>query len=427
VPAEFTPLVKLGDTTECVKCQHYLLPGQAVDRVEVPYAIHSDLPEIFESVGVLYATFPVLPPFDTHKDGPLAEEMRRQINQGYTAIDGSFEVFLYHLSVPGGGVEPRKLVVYVVNEDAEHAVELEPHVAVHAAGQMAAADGPEMRLARQVFAREFEVATPVRIEPGKGGVLTVTPAIAAVPEGMNAGFLNGIVRGIVTSESTPKLQIAVVAIPAATEPDAVLSTVESLLGQGAKSGETGMDLRIAPPPCHLRRVVGVYKNFEWHGAARLNVLELPENNLRFQMALPSVQAVGCEAGRQTRDMLLSPPYVRQETIGNYTIEYLVQLELVNPSAEPVTIDLRYGKQDASVGLVWRTAVTDPATGDVTKSTADQSGWAGAWTKDDLPDNTRSFLEAPLIIPANSERHVTLDFHIAGTSSLPFQLHVIREQ
>lgn len=421
-PVEFTPLVSLGNNVECVKCQGYLLPGRLVPREFVPYAIHSDLPEIFESDGVLYATFPVLPPFDTHKDGPLPEVMRTQVNHGFMGIDGSFEVFIYHLSVPGGGTAPRRIVVYAKNRGATP-TSIVPHSAIEGKGKMATEDGPEILLARRVFTGDFDTGEAVTIPPGAGAVLTATPVIAADQDDINAAFINGIVRGMVTSPDKPLLDIAIVAIPGHTPEADWTRAAEALLGNGAKSGEYGMDLRIPPPDCHLRRVVGVYRNFEWHGAATIDVSNLPDGNLAFQMALPAAQAMECESARQTNDMLLHPPYVRPETIGNYTIEYRVELDLHNLSVETVPVDVRFGKQDASVALVWTATVGEDATpGPV------RSGWAGAWTKvGDLPDNTRSFLESYLVLEPGDQQKVILDFHIVGTSSLPFQVHVIREE
>ncbi|MBI1290731.1 DUF3370 family protein [bacterium] len=423
----YTPLLSLGNDVECEKCQGYLLPGAVVPREDYRYAIHSDLPEIFKTDGVLYATFPVLPPFDTAKDGPLAEEMRTQVNHGFTAIDDSFEVFLYHMSELENKSHPRRLVVLAMNKATEP-VQLSPLVAIEAKGKMGTNDGPETRLARRVFTGDFETRDSVTIEPGKAGVLAVSPIVAAAqdgPDSTTSSFVNGIVRGIVESPGKTALDVAVVAIPADTPIGEYGAAAERLLSIGAKSGETAMDLRIAPPDCHLRRVVGVYRNFNWKGGAVIDVTALPGDNLAFQMALPAAQAKGCEAGRQTQDMLLHPPYVRPETIGNYTIEYHVDLDLHNPSTETVPVDVRFGKPDASVGLVWTAAVGE--VGAVAEPGPVRSGWAGAWAKGDLPDDTLSFLESPLLLTAGESRRVRLHFHVVGTSSLPFQLHVIREK
>jgi len=423
----YTPLVSLGNDIECEKCQGYLLPGAIVPREDYRYAIHSDLPEIFKTDGLLYATFPVLPPFDTAKDGPLSEEMRTQINHGFTAVDDSFEVFLYHMSELENKSHPRRLVVLALNKAAEP-VRLSPLVAIEAKGKMAADDGPEIRLAKRVFTGDFEARESVTIEPGKAGVLAVSPIVAAAqdgPDSTTSSFVNGIVRGIVESPGKTALDVAVVAIPADTPAGEYGAAAERLLTVGAKSGETGMDLRIAPPECHLRRVVGVYRNFHWKGGATVDVTALPGDNLAFQMALPAAQAKGCESARQTQDMLLHPPYVRPETIGNYTIEYHVDIDLYNPGTEAVPVDVRFGKQDASVGLAWTAAVGE--IGAVAQPGPVRTGWAGAWSKGDLPDNTLSFLEGPLSLGAGESRRVRLHFHVAGTSSLPFQLHIIREK
>lgn len=425
----YTPLVSLGNDVECEKCEGWLLPGEVVPRDDWRYAIHSDLPEIFLTPGVLYTTAPVLPPFDTKKDGPLAEEMRRQINHGFTGVDGSFEIFLYHMSEPRAGKAPRRIVVLARNQGSETTT-VTPRSVIAASDAMATQDGPEMVLARRVFTGEMDAGVAVTIEPGAAAVIANTPILsAAASDGDDvraSAFVNGIVRGELSGTETPNLEIAVVAIPGETPKAEWTTTATGLLGQGAQSGEGSMDLRIPPPDCHLRRVVGVYRNFMWKGAATLDVNKLPGDNVAFQMALPAAQAKGCEQARQTQDMLLHPPYVRPETIGNYTIEYEVTLELHNPGTEPAAVDVRFGKQDAMVGLVW-TAAVGPLDGSAEKGPM-RSGWAGGNAIDDRPDNTRTFLgEAPLLIPAGEARRVDLHFHIVGTSSLPFQLHVVRDR
>jgi hypothetical protein len=298
-------------------------------------------------------------------------------------------------------------------------------------GRMGDTLGPEIRLARRVFEREFDQLGVVTVPASGAAVVAHTMVVAGSEDSADSTtsqFINGIIRGRFEGEGKRALDLAVVAIPGDAPREEWNAAAEALLGTGAKSGETAMDLRIPPPECHLRRVVGVYRNFEVRGGGRFDVAGLPGNELRFQMALPAVQAVGCEIGRQTGPMLLHPPYVHPETIGNYTIEYELHFDLHNPSEEPVTVDLRFGKQDASVGLAWRyQVVRDGAHG---FPSAVRTGWAGAWTKDDRPDNTRSFLgesrEDLVTIGGGEEVRVQLQFHIAGTSSLPFQIHLTRE-
>lgn len=425
----YTPLVSLGNNIECVKCEGFVLPGERVPREDWVYAIHSDLPEIFHTEGVLYSTRPVLPPFDTYKDGPLGVEMRTQVNRGFDAIDAPFEVFLYHLSEPGGGTAPRRLVVFAENLDREGApVEVDAKWVFEGTGQMGSADGPETRLAVAVTTDAMPGRATRSIAPGSGAIVAWSPIFSASADGedqMRSAFINGIVRARVARADgqRPRLQVTVLAISGTAPQGEWDARVLELLETGAKSGETAMDLRIAPPQCHLRRVVGVYRNFLWRGGGRFDVTALPGGEARFQMALPAAQAMECPAGVQTGPMLLHPPYVHPETIGNYTIQHEVDLVLHNPGDTPRVVDVRFGKQDASVGLEWRVATAAPGAG--LEFGPLGTGWAGAWTKDDDPDNARSFLlDGPLTLAPGEERVVALRFGIIGTSSLPFQIHLV---
>lgn len=188
-----------------------------------------------------------------------------------------------------------------------------------------------------------------------------------------------------------------------------------------------MDLRIESPACHLRRVAGVYRTFRWKGAATVTAADLATTDVRFQMALPHAQAANCSDGVQTQQMLLSPPYVRPETIGNYMVQYLVHLTLDNTKGtEPQDFDLRFGKQDASIGLSWQVARGRLAADAPEWKTAPlRDGWAGPWSLNDLSDNTLPFVEEPVRVGAGQSQTVSVYFTIAGTSSLPFQIHVTK--
>ena len=157
--------------------------------------------------------------------------------------------------------------------------------------------------------------------------------------------------------------------------------------------------------------------------------------VRFLMAAPRVQTASCPQASQTSPMLLHPGYVHDDTVGNYQVEYLVPLTMENPSESPVGVDVRFGKNDADVGLAWQVNVGDaPARREAMLSLPLRVQWAGAWRTDDLPDNTRSFLApaAPgdsatpgcLVLAPGERRVVTLRFMVVGTSSLPFTLNVV---
>lgn len=104
-------LVQTSGFGPCSRCGGWLLPGSVGPSTDSVYTIHSDLPERFLTEGVLYATTPVLPPFDLNNGQPLSEAMRTQVNQGFTTIDDDFEVFVFHISAPGDGSSPRRVTV----------------------------------------------------------------------------------------------------------------------------------------------------------------------------------------------------------------------------------------------------------------------------------------------------------------------------
>jgi hypothetical protein len=473
--AGFTELVKLESLRSCDRCAGYLMPGRIEASPETVYRVDSDLPEIFLSTGVLYTTRAELPEFSTNDGKAVPREMRLQRNAGFAGIDGSFEVFVYHMSNPAldeapTGPRERRVVVYAKNVGDAAAV-LKPRQIMEARGTMAKADGPESRLAYRAMEDRWErMMDGVQLEPGKGDVIAWTPRLsvkgATGKDETGSDFVTGLVRVEVERANneenpppTPSLgegalrqdpppapslgegerrrgvfEVSVIAIDGAVEAEDFGSAAEALLDVGARSGEGAMDLTVPPPECHVRRVVGVSKNFLWRSEkVRLDASRLDERGVSFLMAAPGIQTFGCPAARQTQDLLLSPGFVHPETIGNYMQEYLVTLTLVNPGSAARMVDVRFGKQDADVGVAWQVDVGDrAATREALMEYPTLVEWAGGWRKDDLPDNTRSFFmndsarnEAQWIeVPAKSEKTVTIRMMPVGTSSLPFEVRVV---
>ncbi|MFN9976723.1 MAG: hypothetical protein ACK58T_43170, partial [Phycisphaerae bacterium] len=302
----------------------------------------------------------------------------------------------------------------------------------------------------------------VRLEPGEGDGIAWTTRLSVKgwkgKDETESDFVTGLVRVEVEGEEakgdakaerqnpspTPSLgegasrhggfEVTVVAIDGAVEAEDFGSAAEALLDVGARSGEGAMDLTIPPPECHVRRVVGVSKNFVWRSEnVRLDASKLDERGVSFLMAAPGIQTLQCPQAKQTQNLLLSPGFVHPETIGNYMQEYLVTLTLVNPGAAAKMVDVRFGKQDADVGVAWQVDVGDrAATREALMDYPTLVEWAGGWRKDDLPDNTRSFFmndsarnESQWIeVPAKSAKTVTLRMMPVGTSSLPFEVRVV---
>lgn len=428
-----TPLVPLASDAECNRCAGYLLPGAPVPSPQTVWRIDSDLPELYNSNGVLYATTSVLPPFDTHKDGPVPVEMRTQRSpSGFTAIDGSFEVFLYHLSENHAPGEKRRIVVLARNSGKSTAT-VTPRQAIFHGPNSARPGGVESLLGEAVFAEKWE--TPVvsaAIAPGDSAIVGFTKQLCADvngPDTTKAVFVTGTLRaGVASADGTkPALDIFVVSIPGTPDHSAMKAAALALLGTGANSGETFMDLRIPPPSCHVRRVVGVAPNVLWKsGDVTLDVAALPGDAVTFPMAVPGVQAVGCETARQTVDLALHPPYVHPDSVGNYMMEYRVDLRLENGGKTPRTADVRFGKTDQKVGLVHQVLAGDAPAADAALTALPPTiTWAGKGSDGVVePRFDASLLTAGEIeIPPGGAKTVSLRLMVLGTSCLPYDLHV----
>lgn len=430
--ARWTPLVALRGVDECTRCSGYLLPGVLVPRADWPLRIDSDLPELFRGVGVLYSTTKVLPPFDMQDGRGVPEAMRTQLSAGFAGIDGAFEVFLYHfVRDPEDARQSVRIVVYAKNLLGEDVL-VEPRQAMATDGPFAELDGPEVQLGRALLEGSWtRPLESVRLGPRQGRAIGWTPCLQAKQAGVDAttsGFVNGLVRAELAAASggAARVEVHVVAVGASTPLHELSEACEALLARGARSQET-MDLSVVPPKCHVRRVSGVSRNFLWRGGARLDVTRIDADGLSFLMAAPAVQTSECPDARQTAPMLLHPPYVHPETIGNYLVEHEIELRLANPGDEPLSLDLRFGKQDADIGLAWQVLVGDEPPARAALLAAEvQVGWAGKWKKDDLPDDTRSFMAKRVVVPPAGEQVVALRFVPLPSASMPFLLKLVRD-
>ncbi|MBL0869578.1 MAG: hypothetical protein IBJ18_03260 [Phycisphaerales bacterium] len=401
----------------------------------------------------------------------------------------------------------RRRVVVLAKNIADKPVSLVSMQIMEAGGTMAKADGPESRLAARVLAdSSWTRMGPVKIKPGESRVIGRSPKLSGTAEQVAQGkpddettsdFFTGIVRGWFTDDEgwpahfAPKstLELSVVAIDASTPDDQIERAAIEASTRGARSGEGAMDLNIEPPKCHLRRVVGVSPAFVWRGdrvvldaatlsqfgAASGGVGEKPADvkphaepdalrgegeaitkrsedrkrwagdirGVAFLMAAPKMQTVECPQARQTAPMLHYPGYVRDETIGNYHVEYLLTFTIINTASEAKKVDLRFGKQDADVGLAWQVMIADGVAPEASEAELKKSPvnlqWAGGWRKGDLIDNTRSFFHAvkgvepepavaaPIEIAPGACKTVTLRMMVVGTSSLPFFVYAVDEQ
>jgi hypothetical protein len=296
-------------------------------------------------------------------------------------------------------------------------------------------DGPETRLARRVLADQWNApGGTITLAPGKGAVIAASPVLAAAKsaeDSTTSPFVTGIVRGFPSTNTgaKPTLTVYTLGIDACPREE-LTARAEKLLATGARSGEGAMDLRTLPSGCQVRRVAGTYRNFLWKSdETTVDITALPDGRAFFQMALPAIQAAGCEVARQTQDMLLFPPSVRPDTIGNYMTETRITLKLVNPGQGRQRIDLRFGKLDADIGLAWQLILADNIVDDkILRAQPVQSAWAGPGRNDDLPDDTRSMLPGGKIEVAvgGGQAYVNLRCMVIGSSSLPYQIHLEAE-
>lgn len=426
-----TPLDKAQSDHICQRCNGYVLPGNHIPSPRTTYRIDSDLPEIYLSNGVLYTTRDVLPAFTTLQGELVPEQLRRQTNNGFQSIDDDFEVFLYHLIRYSGDRDLRRIVVHVRN-NGDVPVTIAPRQVMEHGPLAGNPTSVESVLTERVLFEDWNIVMqPVTVTPGESAIVGWTKQLGATQNNADqtkATFVTGILRADVkgTGDVKPKLEVSVISIPGQDKKDNMLALAEKYYTVGAKSGEDNMDLMIAPPECHVRRVGGVSPNVMWAGNGRFDVATLPQDDIYFQMASFAVQTVGCEEIRQSADMLLHPGYVRRDTVGNYMMEYQVNLTLTNSADGPHDVDIRFGKKDAPVGLAWQMAIgEEPVPLEMLETLPVEIDWAGKGRLDNGPFYTNSMLsQGPVTIPAKGEKTISMRLMVIGTSALPYQLHIV---
>ncbi len=413
----------------CGGCGGNILPG-SIDPLPphgMKWSIHSDLPEKFLTEGVLYATIPELP--EDNSGNPLPQSVRQQVNNGFTSIDDDFEVFLFHISQPGDGSAPRRIVTWVENNGSEP-VEITPRQVIVTKGVIENVHEMESTLGRRVFEEDWD--TPISsfiLQPESGAAVAYSNGFSGFGAGIDANInCFGLIRTEVQknnpNDPEPSLDVYAVAIPFTSE-NLINSTTPSYLSFSALEDEGSIDLTIPPAGCQLSRATGTFQSFRWKSDENilLNAASLPISGYQFQMATSQVQAVACSELAQTQDLILHPGYAPNDTVGNYMIEYRVDLRIANPDASNVRlIDLTFGKSGADIGLVYQVMEGSEMPDDATLSSQSVSTlWAGP----NQSSLTKSLLQNGLIrINPCEEKIVSLRFMVLGNSSLPFQLNVL---
>ncbi len=409
-----TPLVGLSSGAPCSQCRGVALPGGRAAHPETKWGIVSDLPESFEGYGVLYSTRPVLP------GGERAPELARQRRAGgFRTIDGGFDVFLFHLNKTSSSTQ--RLIVFVENR-GQAPVTLKPLQVIKSEGTIGRVHEFESTLGARVLSGDWDHPLgQVTVAPGEGRVAAFGKnfgdgAVDGPDSSRNVNTFGYARVEVESAGGAPDLEVSVMAIPAG-ELAGMEELAERWKGSAAKStDEVGM--QTAPQGCNLGRAVGVYPNFVWRSdPVVVDVRALGEEGLVFPMALPEVQTAGCPEARQTQDLALYPGYSRPETVGNYMIETEVRFTLTNPGETTATVDLRFGKRDADVGLAYSVETTESLEGQWEFGDEVRTLWAGP--KQSAAE--KSLLEKPMQVAPGGGVRVALRYLILGNSSLPFEL------
>lgn len=411
----------LGLPSGCQQCQFSTLNGTFEPKPGSTYMVHSDLPERFLTEGVLYSTEPVIP----SNGAPLS--LRTQTaTGGFTDIDASFDTFFFHTTSPGDGSAPRRIVVYVKNTGTANAT-VTPKQVMITDGVVGTLHEMETNLGNRVLGNLWD--TPVGatvIAPGQGAIVAYGKRFGASSNSSDTSANTNCFGkvNVAVSGTSPKLKVYVIAIGNGAISENK-TRAEALLNTGAQTGEGSINIAVAPTGCELRRCVGVHDSFVFRSNPTIDVDAVGTNGgAQYQMALSDLQSATCGQARQTVPMLLYPGYARPDSIGNYMVDYRVNLRLINKSTvNSKVVDLGFTKPNADMGLTWKVAQGTSAPSDTTvDAAAVRSKWVG-------PNQTARFASfltddgGPITLGPCSERVVAVRFMILGNSSLPFSLYM----
>lgn len=431
-----TNLTTLNAVSGCSQCTNVQLPGSvSTTGAGSTYTLISDLPEVFCTPGVLYASVPVLPP-DINSNPPLS--LRTQTNPGnsFQYIDNSFDVFLFHTVSSCSPSNPDKRIVIYVHNAGTGAVTVNPKQIMINDGIIGTVHQMESNLGQRELQDNWDTpfAAGVAIPAGTGKVVAYSKRFASTANNSDQSTnLNcfGRVRATVTNPTAAfdptRLQVYVIAIDGAnvSQND---SRALALLNQGARSGEGSIDINTAPSGCQVRRATGVHPTFTWRTSpVTIDVANISASApLKFQMAMWDLSSGNCPTASQTQDMSLYPGYTRGDTIGNYHVEYYTRFRIINRDTFAArTFDLTFGKTNADVGLAYQvlTGSSQP-TDAALKGAPVRTKWAGP----NQSATTASLLAldgGQITLNPCEAREIAVRFLVLGNASLPFTLNVER--
>lgn len=435
--ASLTSLGQMGSSAACSLCAHSLLTGANEASTKSKYLLISDMPELFGSAGELFTTAPML---SEQSAGYPTTASRTQVNNGFTAIDDDFDLFLFHISSPGDGSTPRRICVLVENTGA-NPVTITPQQVLRTDGTIGSVHEMESTLALNFENATWDstfVGSSVTVAAGARELIAYSKRFPASSTGTDrSANVNcfGRVRAAV-SGTAPSLRVYVVAINATNDNSTRITNASgvaaaetaaiALLGTAATELESfSFDDPITG--CTLRRATGVFPHETWRSdLLTYNADSLP-GGATFQLALDDVRSVGCAAASQTSTALLYPPFLRGESIGNYVRDYRVSIRVVNDGTSARDFVLSFGNTNtgtADIGLIYRVveSTTLPDDSTVDAATA-QTNWAGPGQVAAALGAQYETLATITALPPGEERYLGLWFQVLGNSSLPFQLRI----
>lgn len=420
-----TAASQVYSTQSCSLCADWELPGTHVPHPDSEYYIISDVPEKFGTEGILYSTREQMP--EQSASYPPAPYDTQISTGGFQYIDDDFDVFMFHITSPGDGSRPRRIVVYAENVGT-NPVDISPMQVLVTDGVVGTVHEMESNLGSRFIDGDFDdfgIPDTVTIQPGGGEVIGFSKKFGLFPSGTYTsqnvncfGRLRGLVDG-----TDPQLHISIVALDTTSADVApnltqIKNDTATLVNGnvGAQELEDLFDFDNNPPGCALRRSTGVFPHRVWQSDSYVHDVKGIGGVRRFSMGLDDLRTAGCPGLDQAVDALRYPRFLRDESIGNYMTDHEIRIDVVNTGTEVYPFDINFGKTGADIGLVYQLAWEES----IPPATPAQTGWAGPFQS----ETKRSFLTGgPRMINPGERVPLRIRFQILGNSSTPFSIEI----
>jgi hypothetical protein len=233
----------------------------------------------------------------------LTEEMRTQVNRGFTPSTTTSRSSSFISPNPATAARRARLVIHVQNTGSEP-VALTPRQVIITDGTIGTVHEMESTLGRRVLEerwdRPFESVTIALGRRRRGRLLQAVLGKANGADSSSNVNCFGIVRADVKAEGggPANLEVSVVAIDGTPALTTLGKQAAAHLQSGARvAGGLLRPSRPEPAGCQLRRAAGVVRDFAFRSEmVTVDVDALASETLRFQMALPAVQSRECPRG-----------------------------------------------------------------------------------------------------------------------------------